>query len=365
MTILPQRRENQGIGAAVHFKNVGKHYGSFKAVQDFSLEIEAGEFVSILGPSGSGKTTTLMMLAGFEKPSHGAIHINGEDVTALPPHQRNIGTVYQNYALFPHLTVAQNIAFPLKMRQIKKSEINDRVEEALALVRLDSFGDRFPAQLSGGQQQRVAIARALVFKPPLVLMDEPLGALDKKLREELQSEIKRIQAVTGSTIIYVTHDQDEALRMSDRVVVMNAAKIADVGSPDVVYDHPSTRFVASFLGTANFFEGRVDSQRNLVLPSGQHLPLVHTNAEAGSEVVVAVRPERIQIVTAATVAGAILLPAIITNVAYHGHSHLLEIRLESGENIVINQQSTRTKTTTVGSYILAQIDPCDLHVVES
>ena len=227
------------------------------AVDDVSLDIHAGEFVSLLGPSGSGKTTLLMMLAGFEQPQSGSISIGGRDITRVAPNKRDIAMVFQKYALFPHMTVAENIAFPLNMRNTEKGERARKVEAALAMVKLDGYGTRKPAELSGGQQQRVALARAIVFDPPVILMDEPLGALDKKLRQHMQIELKQLQRRLGATVIYVTHDQEEALTMSDRVAVLNHGKLMQYGPPRELYDHPADAFVADFLGEMNFVDGVV------------------------------------------------------------------------------------------------------------
>ena len=227
------------------------------AVDDVSLDIHAGEFVSLLGPSGSGKTTLLMMLAGFEQPQSGSISIGGRDITRVAPNKRDIAMVFQKYALFPHMTVAENIAFPLSMRNTEKGERARKVEAALAMVKLDGYGTRKPAELSGGQQQRVALARAIVFDPPVILMDEPLGALDKKLRQHMQIELKQLQRRLGATVIYVTHDQEEALTMSDRVAVLNHGKLMQYGPPRELYDHPADAFVADFLGEMNFVDGVV------------------------------------------------------------------------------------------------------------
>lgn len=226
-------------------------------MQDVSLDIQAGSFMTLLGPSGSGKTTTLKMIAGFDPPDTGEIVIGGESVTKLPPHRRNIGVVFQNYALFPHMTVFENVAFPLKMRGWTDSKIKAEVAQSLQMVELADFGHRYPSQLSGGQQQRVALARAIVFRPPLLLMDEPLGALDKQLRKHVQIEIKRIQEQLGITIVYVTHDQEEALFMSDRIAVMNEGRIEQVSTPYTLYNEPDNRFVAEFLGESNVLSGVV------------------------------------------------------------------------------------------------------------
>src|SRR5512132_1690651 len=229
------------------------------ALDTLTLEVEQGEFVTLLGPSGSGKTTTLMMIAGFEEPTAGEILVSGEPVVHRPAYRRNIGVVFQSYALFPHMTVAANVAYPLRMRNVGRDEIRRRVAAALDLVQLVALGGRYPGQLSGGQQQRVALARALVFEPPLLLMDEPLGALDKKLREDLQLEIKRIQREVGVSVIYVTHDQSEALTMSDRIAIMRGGRLEQYAAAEELYERPATRFVAEFVGEATLLPARVES----------------------------------------------------------------------------------------------------------
>ncbi|SCK08612.1 putative spermidine/putrescine transport system ATP-binding protein [Variovorax sp. HW608] len=244
-------------GESLRLERLSKLYGSARAVDEVSVQIEAGEFVSFLGPSGSGKTSTLMMVAGFETPTAGKIFVGDRPITGLPVHKRNIGVVFQNYALFPHLSVFENVAFALKMRGMSGSELRAGVKEALSLVQLGGYEGRMPHELSGGQQQRVALARALVFRPGVVLMDEPLGALDKQLREHMQVELKRLQKSLGTTMVFVTHDQSEALTMSDRIVVMNNGKVEQVGSPEEIYEAPRTRFVASFIGESNFLDARL------------------------------------------------------------------------------------------------------------
>ncbi len=234
--------------AILELRNVSKEYGPHIAVADLSLQLAKGEFLSLLGPSGSGKTTTLMMIAGLLQPNTGDILLEQRPITPLPPYKRNIGVVFQNYALFPHMTVARNIAFPLTMRSVGREEIAMRVSRVLRLVGLPDYGGRYPRQLSGGQQQRVALARAMVFEPPILLMDEPLGALDKKLREQMQLEIKRLHEELGMSIIYVTHDQEEALVMSDRIAVFNLGRLQQIGTPTQLYERPATRFVAEFIG---------------------------------------------------------------------------------------------------------------------
>src|SRR6188472_3218252 len=245
-------------GAQLRLRQLTKAFGASQAVDRISLDVPAGAFVSLLGPSGSGKTTTLNLIAGFLTPDAGDILFDDRSVTDVPPHHRDIGMVFQSYALFPHLDVAQNVAFPLKMRtKLPKPDVERRVAETLALVRMEDFGGRYPRQLSGGQQQRVAMARALVSHPRLLLMDEPLGALDKKLREQMQVEIKRIHRSVGTTVIYVTHDQTEALTMSDLVVVMHQARVSQVGTPRVLYEAPANLFVADFLGDSNLLTATV------------------------------------------------------------------------------------------------------------
>ncbi len=248
---------------AVELRNVTKKFGDFVAVDDIDLEIRDGEFFSLLGPSGCGKTTNLRMIAGFEQPTIGEIYIKGQQVAGIPAHRRPVNTVFQSYALFPHMNVAQNVAFGLEMKKVARPEINQRVREALELVQLPHLSDRRPKQLSGGQQQRVALARALVNKPQVLLLDEPLGALDLKLRKAMQLELKQIQVEVGITFIYVTHDQEEALTMSDRIAVMNEGVVQRIGEPRRIYEHPANRFVADFIGETNFVEGRVQEVKAL------------------------------------------------------------------------------------------------------
>ena len=296
----PSRDEDEarfGVDAYVEFDDVSKSYdGVEQIVRNLHLTVREGEFLTLLGPSGSGKTTCLMMLAGFEVPTGGAIRINGQAVDAVPPRRRNIGMVFQNYALFPHMTVGANLAFPLEVRGLDKDAVAERIARALQLVRLEGFEDRRPGQLSGGQQQRVAIARALVFEPRLVLMDEPLGALDRRLREEMQFEIRRIQRTLGVTVVYVTHDQQEAMAMSDRVAVFNAGRIEQVAPPEVLYEEPERPFVASFIGDNNLLRGKVaavdgDTCDVTVGDLTVNAFMVQEHA-VGDDVVLAVRPER-------------------------------------------------------------------------
>jgi putative spermidine/putrescine transport system ATP-binding protein len=283
----------------VRFAGVQKTYDGIQlVVRQLDLDIQRGEFLTLLGPSGSGKTTTLMMLAGFESPTAGEILLDGHPITRTPPHKRHFGMVFQNYALFPHLTVGQNVAYPLTVRKLSKAEQTQRVEKALAMVRLDGKADRLPGQLSGGQQQRVALARALVFNPQLVLMDEPLGALDKQLREHMQIELKELHRQLGVTFVYVTHDQGEALTMSDRVAVFNDGAIQQIAPVTEMYEAPANRFVAGFIGDSTVFEGTVratDGDRcGIVLTDGRVLTGLNVNgAPVGAAVQASIRPERI------------------------------------------------------------------------
>jgi putative spermidine/putrescine transport system ATP-binding protein len=279
--------------AFLEITRLEKHYGPNHVVRDFSLDIEQGEFVSFLGPSGCGKTTTLRMVAGFETPDSGSIRIDGRDVVRLKPNQRNIGMVFQAYALFPNMTVAQNVAFGLKVAGAPRAEIEARVAEMLGIIKLPELGGRFPFQLSGGQQQRVALARALAVRPKVLLLDEPLSALDAKIRISLRDEIRAIQKKLGITTIYVTHDQEEALSMSDRIVVMNAGVAEQVGDPLTIYARPATRFVASFVGTLNAIEAVVvDPEAGDVTIDGQPVALRRpVEAAAGATVSLALRPE--------------------------------------------------------------------------
>jgi putative spermidine/putrescine transport system ATP-binding protein len=280
-------------------RNLSKHYGATRAVDGVSLDIARGKFVTLLGPSGSGKTTILMAIAGFVQPTAGDILVDGAPITKLPPEKRNFGMVFQGYALFPHMTVAENVAFPLRVRKVGRAETETRVREALELVQLGHLADRRPQQLSGGQQQRVALARALVFQPTLLLLDEPLSALDKKLRAELQVELKDLHRRVGLTFIYVTHDQEEALSMSDGIAILRDGKLVQEGSPDALYERPATRFVADFLGKSNFLSGRVESVRGdgftYAVDGARFIQRGGNQAAPGSMALVALRPEKIDV----------------------------------------------------------------------
>ncbi|WP_438281235.1 ABC transporter ATP-binding protein [Pseudomonas alabamensis] len=285
----------------VSFRGVQKSYdGESLIVKDLNLEIRKGEFLTLLGPSGSGKTTSLMMLAGFETPTAGEIQLAGRSINHVPPHKRDIGMVFQNYALFPHMTVSENLAFPLSVRGMGKAELDERVKRVLGMVQLDTFAKRYPGQLSGGQQQRVALARALVFEPQLVLMDEPLGALDKQLREHMQMEIKHIHQRLGVTVVYVTHDQGEALTMSDRVAVFHQGEIQQIADPRTLYEAPSNTFVANFIGENNRLGGtlvaRSGDRCQVRLAQGEQVEALAVNVgQVGEPVTVSIRPERVRL----------------------------------------------------------------------
>ena len=287
-------------GIAISLQGVGKRFGDVVAVRETNLDIKDGEFFSMLGPSGCGKTTTLRMIAGFEVPDEGRVLLRGADVTEVPPNHRNVNTVFQHYALFPHMSVVDNVSFGLELKRVPRGERRDRVKEMLQVVQLEGMEKRKPQQLSGGQQQRVALARALVNRPAALLLDEPLGALDVKLRKQMQLELKRIQTELGTTFVYVTHDQEEALTMSDRIAVMNAGDIEQIGDPKEIYEHPQTPFVADFVGSLNAFDLRVDEVADglAVMRIGERERLVvpvGAGARTGDQLRVAVRPERVRI----------------------------------------------------------------------
>ncbi|SFU50056.1 mannopine transport system ATP-binding protein [Methylobacterium sp. 174MFSha1.1] len=315
-------------GAAISVRGLTRRFGSVTAVDAVSLEIAAGEFVALLGPSGSGKSTVLMSLAGFDLPDEGTILIGGEDCTRLPPHRRNIGMVFQHYTLFPHLSVADNVAFPLKMRGIGRAERRARAEAALDVVRLSGFGTRMPRQLSGGQQQRVALARAIVYQPRVLLMDEPLSALDKNLREEMQIEIKRLHSELGITIVFVTHDQGEALTMADRVAILRQGRVQQIAPARTLYERPANLFAAGFIGDMNRIAVAWDGRAARI--AGQAVPLgpdAAITAVPPGPAILAVRPERIEI-AAPDRAGA--LPATVTDIVYGGAGTLVIATLQDG-----------------------------------
>jgi putative spermidine/putrescine transport system ATP-binding protein len=349
----------------IRIDQVSKSFGPVQVIKDLSLDIERGEFVSLLGPSGSGKTTLLMLLAGFEQPSGGSIVLDGRRIDHLPPHRREMGVVFQNYALFPHMSVADNVAFPLKMRGVGRAEIEDRVKRALDVVQLAAMRDRRPAQLSGGQQQRVALARALVFEPAVVLMDEPLGALDKQLREQMQLDIRALHKRLELTVVFVTHDQSEALTMSDRIAVFNQGLIEQIGSPRDIYDHPRSKFVAEFIGETNLLQGTVrghdgdgttvelDSSRQLTVPRTDALP-------PGARVLVSVRPERI-LLGAPSVAVQNMLPSRVLDSVYQGDH--LRVQLDEAAFSLVVRLDRRFAEWPAGADVVAHFAPEDCWVV--
>ncbi len=315
-------------------KNLTKAYATSLAVNDISLDIEAGELVAFLGPSGCGKTTTLRMVAGFIEPTGGAILVQGKDITNLKPNHRNMGMVFQSYALFPHMTVDRNVAFGLVARGAPSADIPSRVAAVLDLVGLKGFGNRYPKQLSGGQQQRVALARVLALKPKLLLFDEPLSNLDAKLRVQMRHEIRRLQKEVGITSLFVTHDQEEAMTIADRIAVMNNGRIEQIGTPAEIYDTPQTRFVADFIGTSNLLDGRVEGG-GFVAKSGLGIPHVSAGGASAAAVVLAVRPEKIEM---SSKGSSSPLSGTVTRLTKLGSLIEYAIALPSGETFIVHQQ---------------------------
>jgi putative spermidine/putrescine transport system ATP-binding protein len=326
--VTPDAGAAEGI-AAVRLDGVVKRFGDVLAADGIDLEVQEGEFFSLLGPSGSGKTTCLRMIAGFERPTAGRILLGGVDVGDRPPYERDVNTVFQDYALFPHMTVSENVGYGLMVRKVPRSERAERVSEALEMVRLGAFGDRKPAQLSGGQRQRVALARALVMRPRVLLLDEPLGALDLKLRQAMQVELKEIQQAVGLTFLYVTHDQEEALTMSDRLAVFNQGRVEQVGTPADVYERPATGFVAGFVGVSNLIEG--DAAAAII----------------GSPQAVTIRPEKIHLaldVNAPVAEGESTATGVVGKVVYLGAVTRYTVMLDEGGELVVMQQNLRTSS---------------------
>lgn len=350
----------------IRFDRISKSFGTFQVVKDLSLDIGKGEFVSLLGPSGSGKTTLLMMLAGFENPTSGGIFLDDRRIDHLPPHRREMGVVFQNYALFPHMSIADNIAFPLKMRGIGRSEIEDRVTRALDMVQLSAMSSRKPAQLSGGQQQRVALARALVFEPTVVLMDEPLGALDKHLREQMQLDIRDLHKRLELTVVFVTHDQSEALTMSDRIAVFNHGKIEQIGSPREIYDRPRTRVVAEFIGETNLIEGTVKATdptgTAVEIVDGRHVVVSGGGSlSVGSRVHISVRPERISLAARGQGSPANALLTKVLDSVYQGDH--LRVQLDEDAFRFVVRTDRRSTEWPPGSDVMAHFSPDDCWVI--
>jgi spermidine/putrescine transport system ATP-binding protein len=331
----------------VRLERVTKRFADVTAVDDLTLEIDRGEFFSLLGPSGCGKTTTLRMIGGFEDPSAGSVFLAGSDVTDLPPYRRDVNTVFQSYALFPHLSVADNVAFGPRRKRVAKGEIEIRVREVLRLVDLEGFQERKPLQLSGGQQQRVALARALVNDPRLLLLDEPLGALDLKLRKQMQLELKRIQEEVGITFLYVTHDQEEAMTMSNRLAVMRNGRIEQIGVPEDIYEHPSTEFVAGFLGASNLLDGRVadrgPASATVVVDGGSRIHVPAERLNGTSDVVkVGVRPEKIHLARdeGDVQAGWNAVPGVLRMASFVGVSYQFSVDGPAGRALTVYAQNS-------------------------
>jgi putative spermidine/putrescine transport system ATP-binding protein len=342
--------------ATVTLDRVSKRFGEVLAVDDFSLEVAEGELLVLLGPSGCGKTTTLRIIAGFTDASAGTVRIRERDVTHEPPYRRNIGVVFQNYALFPHLNVFENVAFGLRRRNASEPEIARRVERSLSLVKLDSLAQRLPRQLSGGQQQRVAVARALVIEPDVLLLDEPLSNLDAKLRHDVRQEMRRLQQLLKITTILVTHAQDEAMSMGDRLVVINGGRIQQIGSPQQLYRAPRNAFVASFIGQANFIAGRPERDGSLfVTRSGLSIACVSSPPDASS---LMIRPEAIELLDAPA-AGANVFPATVEVVTYLGSTSELILRLTSSETIIVTKPASAAAPHhwTPGQHLYIRVDP--------
>jgi len=351
---------------AVEMHGISKRFGDVVAVDEVDLEIGDGEFFALLGPSGCGKTTTLRMIAGLDIPSEGRLAIFGEEVASWPPDRRPVNTVFQAYALFPHMTVAQNIAFGLQMRGIRGAEADRQVAEATALVRLEGMEERRPSQLSGGQQQRVALARALVNHPKVLLLDEPLGALDLKLRQEMQTELKALQREVGITFIFVTHDQEEALAMSDRVGVMSEGRLLQVGTPAQVYEHPANRFVADFIGRTNLLEGVVESSTTLRLHAGA-VVAAETDLAAGTPAALSVRPEQVRLHgRGETPQGAPCLDGVIGDATYLGHAFVYTVSIGGsgdGATTITVRAETGSAALAVGEPVSASWLPATTTVV--
>jgi len=343
---------------------IEKRFGVLPILSDLSLDVASGEFLTLLGPSGSGKTTLLMILAGFVRANAGSIKVGGEEIITMPPHKRNIGMVFQNYALFPHMNVFHNIAFPLKQRHISAAETAERVERALDLVQLKGLGERRVDQLSGGQRQRVALARAIVFEPRIVLMDEPLSALDKGLREHMQIELRNLHRRLGMTTVYVTHDQREAITMSDRIAVMNAGRIEQIDQPEALYARPKTKFVAGFIGESNFIP--VECRNGSVWHEDRKLCMNDAAPLAGRHLMV-VRPEKLRVVVDADQAGTLnLLPATVGDVIYQGDSFICYATLRDGRQLTLRdycRSDVLAKLPAPGEPVTLGIDAQDVVLV--
>ncbi|MSO48004.1 MAG: ABC transporter ATP-binding protein [Thermoleophilia bacterium] len=348
VTIRRYGREGETVDGHIVLEGVTKAFGENVVVNNVDLSIGEGEFFSMLGPSGCGKTTTLRMIAGFEVPTEGTIILTGTDVTHVPPAKRNVNMVFQAYALFPHMTVQENVEFGLRIKRVKRDEVRARTAEAIESVQLEGFEARKPAQLSGGQQQRVALARALVNRPAALLLDEPLGALDMKLRKEMQHELKAIQVRTGTTFVYVTHDQEEALTMSDRIAVINDGIVEQCAGPREIYEHPSTAFVAGFIGTSNIVNLRVDRSvdGNAVMDVSEGNRIVaKSDTKAGETLRVTVRPEKIHLSAGGLGDDASMVGGRISDVVYLGSMTQIMVDLATGDSLTVHRLNDEATTT--------------------
>ncbi len=345
---------NQGDGY-ISIQNVDKYFGSFQAINTISMDVGHGEFFSLLGASGCGKTTLLRMLAGFENPTSGEIYIDGQPMSEVPPHMRPVNMVFQNYAIFPHLNVRDNIAYGLRKQKLAKAKRNALVDEMLELIKLPDYGDRKANQLSGGQRQRIALARALILRPKVLLLDEPLGALDKQLREQMQLELRALQRTVGITFVFVTHDQEEALTLSDRVAVMSRGEVLQLDTPSGLYERPQSREVASFIGTMNFFEGRVSSTNGSAITVNTaglgmlEVPKQQGGFVEGDRVHIAIRPEKMELTETAPDTGARTAKGVLQNAAYLGERSHYYVTLEGHDApIAVSAQNRFDGSFTVG-----------------
>ena len=354
--------------SGVRLDNIVKRYGATMAVNNVSLDIREGEFLTLLGPSGCGKTTTLRLISGFIQPTSGAIHFGDKDVTGIAPQHRQIGMVFQDYALFPHLTVSENISFGLVERRYEKSAIKERVNELLALIKLEEAAGRYPSEISGGQAQRVAVARAVAHPPSVLLMDEPLGALDLKLRETMQTELRRIQQELGITAVYVTHDQSEAMNMSDRIVVMNEGIIEQIGSPKGIYASPDSVFVANFIGQVNILECRITKHIKTLTELDYNGKKISAQNEKPlkkqTAVFLAIRPEDIKITTRAAGKTQNSLKGVVSEALFSGNVTKISVTLESGDSIKVESQP-KENSYGVGDNVYVNWLPADSNILSS
>ncbi|ACY96047.1 ABC transporter ATP-binding protein [Thermomonospora curvata] len=355
----------KSTGASISIDAVSKKYGDNTVLEAVDLDIRAGEFLTLLGASGSGKSTLLNIIAGFIRPNSGTVKVDGRDITSLPPHKRGFGMVFQHYALFPHMSVADNVAFPLKRQKVAKNEIRTRVAEALEMVELGHLGNRRPAELSGGQQQRVALARAIVFRPRVLLMDEPLGALDKLLREQLQLEIRRLHQEMGITFVFVTHDQDEALMMSDRIALLRNGRIVQLGTPEQLYAEPNCRYSAEFVGASNIFTGTIQANGFIDDADGQHYRIPEGADRDGRSLMI--RPERLHIATETAFVPESMnrVEAIVEDCIYLGSSRTVQLRTPAGRRLLARTDVPRVPDGVVpGARVYAYWDVHDSRVLD-